>query len=213
MPMFVDLTGKKFGRLTVICRDKTSPNKRIAYWLCFCECGNHNKIRSHSLTSGLTRSCGCLQKEKMTTHGKSRNPLYQVWLSMKRRCGIIKGDISKTKRNYIDRKITVCNEWLAFSAFYGWARDRWHKGLDIDRKNTNGNYTPENCRFVTRKVNSQNKRNSKRWVINGEKYNSAQDAAKIIEVSYSTIRNWCCGYRNGRYRYPPKDGCYAVNLY
>lgn len=210
----IDLTGEKFGRLRVLCRDlSVTKEKRVSMWLCVCDCGELRSIRRHSLTSGITKSCGCFQKDIATTHGMSRGPIYQAWLSMKRRCGIIKGDLSKTKKNYINRKITVCKEWLRFKPFYEWAKNKYHEGLVLDRKNTNGNYTPENCRFVTQKTNNQNSRRSKFWFILGRQFESAKDAAIFYSVSQTSIRNWCYGYiSRGKHRSPRKR-CYAVNKY
>ena len=129
------------------------------------------------------------------------------------RCGVKKGASKSHKKNYIDREIAVCKEWLEFIPFYEWAKDKWAKGLTLDRKDNNGNYTPQNCRFVTHKSNGQNARISKRWYIKGIKYNSTGDAAKALGVSRQTIREWCKGrwYRN--YYRQPKAGCYAERLY
>ena len=209
----IDLTGKKFSRLTVIRRDGYLPNGKQPTWMCLCECGRSIRVSGLALRSGSTQSCGCLRKERMITHGKSNHPLYQIWQAMRKRCGLIKGATDAHKNRYIDRRINVCKEWLEFMPFFEWAKDKWSKGLDIDRKDTNGNYSSDNCRFVTRKINNQNASHSKRWFIKDREYKSASDAAGALGVNPITIHHWCCGWKDrGRY-YPPKKDCYAVNLY
>ena len=138
-------------------------------------------------------------------HGLSWHPLYTTWQRMKKRCGLVPFTPKAYKRNYIDRGITVCDEWRTFLFFYRWAKNKLRPGLQLDRKNNNGNYTPENCRFVTNKVNSQNSVNAKRWYIKGRKYNSCRDAGRAVNVSQGTIRWWCNN--------PNKKDCYAINLY
>jgi len=214
----VDLTGKRFGRLLVIRQNGRSVHKEVL-WLCLCDCRKRTTVRSQNLITGKTKSCGCYRKEatveRSTKHGKSYHPLYSVWRSMRKRCGIIKGAAAHEKRDYINRGITVCEKWANnFQSFYDFSIIHgWRKGLTIDRKNTNGNYTPENCRFVPHKINNQNTRASRRWFIDNKKYNSVYEAAKILGVHPMTIHSWCCGRKTGKYYYPPKPNCYAINLY
>ena len=148
-----------------------------------------------------------------TIHGKYKHPLYSVWHKIKIRCGVIKGASPSAKRNYTKRNISVCEKWLIFQSFYDWAKDKWKPGLTIDRKDNNGNYTPENCRFVTQRINNQNTRRSKRWFISGKKYKSRKDAAMACGVDSRTISYWCNGHRVGKYHYPPKKDCHAISVY
>jgi len=126
--------------------------------LCICKCGNHHTGTAHSVISGGTISCNCAKKRIHQTHGLKKHPLYSVWANMRGRCYYDKDDSFKY---YGGRGIKVCDEWLCdFKSFYDWAiTNGYKKGLQIDRKNNNGNYTPENCRFVTCLTNNQNKRN------------------------------------------------------
>lgn len=208
----IDLTGKKFGRLTVIRRDGHKGH-RVA-WLCRCSCGNFKRIASLDLRCGDTKSCGCFRREASTIHGKCQHPLYQAWVGMRQRCGIIRGATKKIKAYYQGRGIGVCCEWDNFMSFYQWAtRNGWNKGLEIDRIDNNGDYTPKNCRFVTHRRNNQNTTQSKRWYIKGARYRSLSEAAQKLGVSSVTIYRWCCGRYSGKRYYPPKKNCYAMPLY
>lgn len=152
-----DLTGKKFTRLLVI---KESPKKHKGervFWDCKCDCGNTTRVQAAQLISGKTKSCSCLKLEANTTHGLSAHPLKSVWKDMKRRCN---NDTCKAFQNYGGRGIIVCDKWKgSFIIFYDWAiKAGWRKGLVLDRKNNDGNYNPDNCRFITHQENCQNTR-------------------------------------------------------
>ena len=159
-----DLTGKNFGKLTVIKYCGSNKNGR-ALWLCQCECGNTKIILGNSLLSKLTFSCGCYNKEHSknihTKHNMSYSKLYKVWQGMKTRCY---NPNFIYYCNYGGRGITICNEWKNdFSKFYEWAINNGYKeGLTIDRINNDGNYEPNNCRWVTRAEQNRNKRYTKR---------------------------------------------------
>lgn len=136
-----------------------------------CECGVTKYYRLSSLRSGETNSCGCLRKEvtaeMATTHGLTKHPLYDVFDALKKRCY---SPNDKGYKYYGARGITVCDEWRnSFKAFYDWAISHgWEQGLDIDREDNDGNYTPDNCRFVTRPVGNRNTRRNRYYSAFGE---------------------------------------------
>lgn len=159
----LDLTGQIFGRLTVLSKIGRSKGRAI-YWECRCECGASRKVPAGSLTSGHTKSCGCLNREIITKHGQCRggedSKLYVIWKAMHNRCYREK-DISYP--NYGARGVTVCEEWREdFFAFESWAKTAgFAPGLHIDRIDPNSGYAPENCRWVTQHENNQNRRTTK----------------------------------------------------
>ena len=169
----IDLTGTRFGRLTVL-----SENGKDAWgnyiWLCRCDCGNEVSVVSHSLRRGLTQSCGCYQKEVQQstnrTHGKTNTRLYAVWASMKERC--LCRD-NHAYPYYGGRGITICNEWKDFELFYKWAMESGYDATakrgkcTIDRIDNDRGYEPSNCRWVTMKEQSTNRR--KRGTASGRK--------------------------------------------
>lgn len=166
MPRLIDLTGKRFGRLTVI--SKTTPKRRSTRWLCRCDCGKEVVATSTNLRNGNTKSCGCyirdLVTERNTTHGLSKNRLYSIWHSMKDRC---LNPNHPHFKDYGGRGIAICNEWRDnFKSFYEWANahgydEKAHQWqCTLDRTDTNGNYCPENCRWVDMKTQIHNRRNS-----------------------------------------------------
>lgn len=161
----IDLTGQRFGRLTVIgfaeSRKRKNGSTEI-FWNCVCDCGKVTKpIRTRSLRHGAIRSCGCLKrdevKKRSTKHGLYNSRIYQTWADMKSRCYNSK---HKAYRHYGGRGITVCEEWRNdFKAFYDWAiANGYYDDLSIDRIDVNGNYEPSNCRWATAKVQIHNRR-------------------------------------------------------
>ena len=154
MPKFIDLTGKKFGSLTVTGR--ASRKGRDAFWSCKCDCGREVEVTSSNLKTGNTKSCGCLKRalliNKNHVHGFCDHKLYTVWCNMLTRCS------NKYYHRYGGRGISVCEEWKKPEVFIQWAlKSGWEDGLQIDRVDNDGDYCPENCRFVTRLENAHNK--------------------------------------------------------
>ena len=173
MTKYKDLTGMKFGRLTVMRLDRER-TKRKTYWFCECECGNIKSVRSDSLQCGAILSCGCLKKEqdrvnltKNHSHKMSGTRLYETWCGMKRRCN---NPNDKRYDRYGGRGISVCEEWeSSFETFMKWAYSNGYKdNLLIDRINNDGNYEPSNCRWTDNKTQCNNRRSNIPIIINGE---------------------------------------------
>lgn len=156
-----DLSGQSFGRLTVVER---APSRKVGrkwhgYWKCQCECGTETVVQRSSLTSGATRSCGCLfieyQSERAETHGGSRTPEYKIWAAIIQRCT---NPNQAAYKDYGGRGIRICDQWRAsfkqFISDVGW---RPEPGLELDRQDNNGHYEPGNVRWVTKEKNRQNR--------------------------------------------------------
>lgn len=154
MGSLIDMKGKKFGRLTVIGRSDAQPtdNGKV-FWDCVCDCGSHVRAEGWNLRNGVVRSCGCLQRDVTTTHGGSNDRLYKVWSSMKHRC---QNKNDPAYRFYGEKGIKVCDEWLKYQNFKKWAVENGYKrGLTIDRIDSNKDYCPLNCRWISHSENSR----------------------------------------------------------
>lgn len=160
-PRVKDLTNKQFGELRVLYRTENKNGKVMFY--CECSCGKKLNIPATNLKTGNTKSCGCKKKEylskKATKHGilKSDRKLYFLFHDIKKRCYNKK---YKSYPVYGGRGISICDEWLNdLSSFIKWAKEsNYKKGLIIDRINPNGNYSPDNCRFVNAQESASNTR-------------------------------------------------------
>jgi len=155
---YIDLTGRKFGKFTVI--SETSKRKPTMF-LCKCECGVVIEVRSGDLINGSSK--GCRRCTNMT-HGMSKTHIYRVWADMKTRCLNVNSGIYK---DYGKRGIKICETWVnSFESFKEWAiKNGYDEKLTIDRINNNGNYEPNNCRWTTMSVQNANKR-LKKYTIN-----------------------------------------------
>jgi hypothetical protein len=149
----IDRTGHIFGRLTVLEQAGRDKLKKVL-WRCRCECGNELIVVVGSLVTGNTTSCGCYLKEKITKHGGWKNGSYNTWRAMIRRCAI---PTDKDYPRYGGKGVTVCSEWLDYTKFVA---DMGEPEGDetLDRINTYGNYTPENCRWAGVKTQNRNTR-------------------------------------------------------
>lgn len=165
---FVDLTGQKFGRLTVV----AYAGKHGAYpkWRCVCVCGGTKTTRSGHLKSGRASSCGCynaeLQRKSFQTHGgatfdkSKRHPLYSIWCGMKKRCYSPR---CQAYPYYGGRGITVCDEWRTdFKRFADDMGSRPSAEHSIERRENDGPYAPWNCRWATK---SDQMKNRRKWTI------------------------------------------------
>lgn len=189
----IDLTGRKFGRWTVIKEAGKSKSGDLK-WKCDCDCGNVRVVSSINLRRGLSKSCGCFKKERAketsTTHGMVQTLIYKVWNAMIQRCSNPK---SPNFKYYGGRGIKVCQEWLKFESFFEDMGER-PEGLTLERINNNGNYEPSNCKWATAEEQSRNRRIQKNnktgvpgvfWYAKRQKYQVAIKAnCKQIHIGY-----------------------------
>lgn len=182
-----DITGMRFGRLTVM--EFVSVKGSSTLWRCRCDCGNEKILCRSNFQYGETKSCGCLLSEKvrgrMFKHGHSQEPLYGIWTGMKRRCC---NPDDKDYINYGGRGIDVCKEWKeSYELFLGWAKENGYKyGLTIDRIDYDKGYSSENCRWVTRSFNNTTRRNVIRIEV-GSRIDTITGWAKRAGVSRKSI--------------------------
>lgn len=179
-----DLIGKKFGKLTIIKRVENDKNDRTQY-LCKCDCGKEKIIRGSSITSGNTRSCGCLSGRKKTQELYNTR-IYKIWSNIKSRCT---NPNYKRFQDYGGRGISVCKDWNKFDNFKDWAMSNGYAdNLTIDRIDNNGNYEPNNCRWVTQKINSHNKRNNL-YFTHQNKTQCLKEWAEELNIDYILLYN------------------------
>lgn len=183
MRVGVDLTGQRFGWIKVIRFDGYSDTRKVKVrvWLCECDCGVQTRVSTGCLTHGITKSCGCYQREQLRSrtikHGMSRSndptikAMYGVWRAMQLRC---RCDTDPAYHNYGGRGITMCDRWTDFGNFVEDMGVRPSKMHSLDRIDNNGNYCPENCRWATRKEQNSNTRRNRWLEIDGELKTLAQ---------------------------------------
>ena len=190
MSKILDLTGKKFGRLTPIKRVLLE-GKNTKVWLCKCDCGNTTYLRTSSLTGHNTKSCGCL-RGNYVRHGMSGTRINKIYRNMKSRC--YNPNASKYYL-YGGKGIKICDEWLdkesGFINFYNWSiKNGYRDNLTIDRIDSDKNYEPSNCRWVTYKEQNSHLKNNpfycKAIEYNGESH-SLSEWAKIKNISYNAL--------------------------
>lgn len=167
--------GSRFGRLVVVAR---AANKRdgSARWECRCDCGNSTIQSGATLRSGVVVSCGCYNRDIMTTHNRTGSPEYKSWQAMKDRCC---NPSSKDYPRYGGSGVTVCSRWL--SSFENFFSDmgRRQKHQSLDRIDNNGNYEPGNCRWASGVTQSNNRRSSRLIDYNGETISISELARRI----------------------------------
>ena len=190
----LDIVGQRFGRLTVIEDDGKRTNKGMVMWHCICDCGKHVHVPTSYLTTGDTRSCGCLFKEtakqpSTLRHGDASPNgkyarIYESWHQMKKRCNNPK---DRNYHNYGGRGISVCDEWNRYENYRDWAlKNGYSDELTIDRIDVNGNYEPSNCRWADSITQGNNRRSNRNVEYRGE-IHTVKEWSRITGLSPGVI--------------------------
>jgi len=199
LPNFRDLTGQKFNHLVVLEQGESFINKsgrNYVMWICQCDCEDKTifSVRADALTTGNTKSCGCSNK-RSSIHNLYYTRQRVILSNMKQRCYNIN---DSAYGDYGARGIKICSEWLDKSKglinFYNWSiNNEYEENLTIDRINVNGNYEPNNCRWITKGEQNRNKRSNVYVTVNGET-KLLIDIARQYGKKYRTVMS---RYENG----------------
>lgn len=186
MSKLIDLTGKKFGKLTVISKAE-SDKYGATRWLCECDCGNKKIVRGNGLKRGYVKSCGCIRVSPPNTkHKESKTKLYQRWISILRRC---ESPNFPYYKDYGARGITVCEEWHDYLEFKKWVEETQPAGdYSIDRIDNNKGYSPDNCKWSNRKEQANNRRSNVSIEYQGETHNLTE-WSQILGFDYKNVHN------------------------
>lgn len=200
----IDITGHKFGKLTVKSLGesyiKKNGNKGTPFWVCECECGNYHNARGFDLRSGKVVSCGCHKPN--LRHGMCKTRIYKIWHDMKSRC-VNPRDTGYSY--YGGRGIKYSREWEMFDNFY---RDMGECPSDrhtIDRIDSDGDYEPRNCRWATRSQQMKNRRPFDTWnqkIPHSEvkKIRGSKEPSKELAERYGVSYKHICAIKNGNAR-------------
>lgn len=187
MSKFIDITGIKYNNLLVIQRVENSKSGKPR-WKCLCDCGNYAIVDSYNLKYGEVKSCGCLRKKNAKkTHGFSKTRLYREWAGIIQRC---ENKNHKSYNNYGKRGIKICDEWRNnFENFRDWSIKNGYKdNLTIDRIDIDKNYSPNNCRWITKGEQAKNRSCNYNIEYMGKKQN-LQDWCTELNLDYKRMHN------------------------
>lgn len=182
----IDLKDRVFGRLRALSPDGKNKHGSF-FWLCQCSCGNFHRVISSVLVSGASKSCGCLKIEeniglRTATHGMSKSLIYGVWNTMNMRCN---NPSVKSYPRYGGRGIKVCERWGKFENFLEDMGEP-ETGMTLERKDSDGEYSPENCIWANHRDQSRNKSNN-RWLTDGNETLLIEDWAKRLGCTHTAI--------------------------
>jgi hypothetical protein len=191
MPKFVDLVGRRFGKLSV------ARYLGSSRWSCLCDCGRESAVNGQRLREGKTRSCGCgiaQSNKRRTKHGMYRTRAYRIWHSIRQRC---ENPNNKTYPRYGGRGIKLCDRWQSFGNFI---EDMGEppEGMSIDRIDGDGDYEPGNCRWATPTQQQNNIRTNRMFTHDGKTMTLAQ-WARELGIAYHVLK-----YRLNQGWQPPK---------
>jgi hypothetical protein len=180
----LDLTGKKFARMTGIRRVENAPGYKQARWLFRCDCGVEKVVFGYSVVHGTVQSCGCLRHDTKARlkHGGAGTKEFNSWASMRQRCT---NPDDAAYQDYGGRGITICSQWDDFAVFLADMGPR-PTGTSLDRRDNEKGYSPENCRWATKQEQVRNRRTTLFYEYDGQKL-PLQTWAEHFGVSYQTV--------------------------
>jgi hypothetical protein len=193
MAKFIDMTGKRIGRWTVLRKGKTDKH---VFWICECDCGNVREVAGSSLRKqGKYVSCGCYAAEqssaRLIDHGLSHTAEWRVWQAMHHRC---ENPTNVGFDRYGGRGITVCERWQTFEPFLEDMGEHPGKGYSLDRIDNEQGYSKENCRWATKLEQANNTSTNVYWTLNGET-RSISDWARHYNLRPANVhRRLQCGW-------------------
>lgn len=175
--------GSKFGKLTIV-GEPVSRNGR--YWPCRCDCGGEASVSVSDLNKRAITNGGCSKCFRVKHgHGKSSDATYSKYQAMRQRC---ENDKHKSYAVYGGRGIKICNHWVNFANFLTDMGECPSDKHSIERKNSDGNYEPDNCKWATVTEQANNKRSNVKVEIDGMKFSSLKRAADHFGISYGVVR-------------------------
>lgn len=185
----IDLTGQKFGRLTVIApadaKEYGKERDKKSMFMCHCECGKSVEVAGNSLKTGNTKSCGCLNIDRLKSRAKGLRGerVYRIWQAMLNRC---RNANQPNYANYGGRGIKVCERWLSIENFIS-DMGRPDEDQSIDRIDNDGNYEPGNCRWASRKQQNRNKNSNRVLTLDGKSM-TLIEWAESLGIEQSSLR-------------------------
>lgn len=202
----IDVSGQVFGRLTVVKFGgnyiKPNGTKGTAYWVCRCECGKIKDVSGFDLRNGKVLSCGCFNRDKSITHGKSKTKTYNIWHGILMRCN---NPNDTTYKYYGARGIKVCKRWYKFENFLKDMGECPSPDHTIDRVNVDRDYKPSNCKWATRSEQMRNRRPYDNWnqkIPHSEvkKIRKSKKTSKELAEHYGVNYKHICAIRSGTAR-------------
>ena len=181
--------GARFGRWVILSVWRTGGRRGHTAALLRCSCGTVRILKVDALSRGCSRSCGCFGTEmnpyRHRVHGLSEQPLYYIWKQIRYRC---EEPSCRGFKNYGGRGIKVCERWSCVENFIADMGPTYQKGLSIERKNNEGPYSPENCRWATQQEQMNNTRLSVRFSMMGQTH-TLPEWARLMKINMRTLRN------------------------
>lgn len=199
------MIGKRIGKLVVVER---IPGSKL---VCACDCGGSRTVSTGHFNVGSITSCGCHVTRHGHSGGKGRKTReYICYHNMIARCC---KPSNKRYKDYGAKGITVCDRWRNGFTFFLEDMGLCPEGMTIDRKDNRLPYEPDNCRWATRSENQANRGISVIWIVHGNRFKSAKDAADFNGISTATVHAWCKGRVAAGRTYTPRQGCSFEMVY